>query len=205
MRRIKGRRPSPAMVIALVALVAAFAGESIADVATKALTKKEKKQTKKIARNKANQAIDQRAPGLSVANAVNATNATNATNASNAGSVDGKSALSWNRANVAPGFSTTSILGQLGIYEFRMRCVSGGATEMEVRRTDTGGNALYTEVNTTQAATSIGNTFVDLGATTDGTLSEGFVLNKGTHVVIGNWTINDNGSICSARGGALGS
>ena len=202
MRRIKGRRPSPAMVIALVALVAAFAGESIADVATKALTKKEKKQTKKIARNKANQAIDQRAPGLSVANAVNATNASNA---SNAGSVDGKSALSWNRANVAPGFSTTSILGQLGIYEFRMRCVSGGATEMEVRRTDTGGNALYTEVNTTQAATSIGNTFVDLGTTTDGTLSEGFVLNKGTHVVIGNWTINDNGSICSARGGALGS
>lgn len=64
--RIRGRKPSPAMVVAIVALVFAIGGTSVASVATiSALSKKEKKQTRSIAKNELNKA----APGLSVAKA----------------------------------------------------------------------------------------------------------------------------------------
>lgn len=66
MMRIRGRKPSPAMVVAIVALVFAIGGTSVASVATiSALSKKEKKQTRSIAKNEINKA----APGLSVAKA----------------------------------------------------------------------------------------------------------------------------------------
>jgi hypothetical protein len=62
MGRFVGKKPSPAMVVAVVALVFAVAGTAIAGVATvSVLSKKEKKQTKNIVRTLA--------PGLSVANA----------------------------------------------------------------------------------------------------------------------------------------
>jgi hypothetical protein len=68
------RRPSPAMVIAIVALIAALGGTAIAGGVI----------NKKKAKNIANNAITQRAPGLSVASAKNADNATNAGNANTA-------------------------------------------------------------------------------------------------------------------------
>jgi hypothetical protein len=69
MGRIKGRKPSPAMVISIVALMFAVAGTSVAAVATiSVLSKKEKRQTRKIARDE----IKKAAPGLSVARAGNA-------------------------------------------------------------------------------------------------------------------------------------
>lgn len=82
MRRIKGSRPSPAMIVAGVALVVALAGTAIAGPSAikSVLNKKEKKQTKNIANNQ----INALAGGLSVANARNATNATTATNATSA-------------------------------------------------------------------------------------------------------------------------
>ncbi|HEY6772101.1 MAG TPA: hypothetical protein VI035_06585 [Solirubrobacterales bacterium] len=63
----KGRRPSPAMIVALAALVVALAGTAMAaPTAIKSiLNKKEKKQTKGIARNQVNKL----APGLSVKHA----------------------------------------------------------------------------------------------------------------------------------------
>ena len=64
----KGRRPSPAMVVAVVALVAALAGTGVAATIS-VLDKGEKKQVKKIARKQANKRITKRAPNLSVANA----------------------------------------------------------------------------------------------------------------------------------------
>ena len=89
MERLRGRKPSPAMVVSIIALVFALAGSAAAGVATiSVLSKKEKKQT----RNIANSEIDKRAPGLSVASAqsaANATNATNATNAQSAGALAG--------------------------------------------------------------------------------------------------------------------
>ena len=79
MYRIKGTRPSPAILIAVLALIGAVAGTAVAGpVATTSkdkLSKKEKQQTKKIAKKKANQQIVKKAPGLSVASAANATNA----------------------------------------------------------------------------------------------------------------------------------
>ena len=69
MGRFWGRKPSPAMLVAIVALVFALVGTSVAGVATiSVLSKKEKKQTRNIARNE----IKKAAPGLSVARAANA-------------------------------------------------------------------------------------------------------------------------------------
>jgi hypothetical protein len=80
-KRVSGRKPSPATVISIVALVFAVAGTAVAGVATiSVLNKKEKKQTRNIAK----QEIKKAAAGLSVANATNAINATNAVNATNA-------------------------------------------------------------------------------------------------------------------------
>jgi hypothetical protein len=61
------RRPSPAMVIAIVALIAALGGTAIAGGVI----------NKKKAKNIANNVVTQRAPGLSVASAKSADNATN--------------------------------------------------------------------------------------------------------------------------------
>jgi hypothetical protein len=72
MERLRGRKPSPAMVVSVIALVFALAGSAAAGVATvSVLSKKEKKQTRNIAKNEINKA----APGLSVANATNAQSA----------------------------------------------------------------------------------------------------------------------------------
>ena len=68
------RRPSPAMVIAIVALIAALGGTAIAGGVI----------NKKKAKNIANNVVTQRAPGLSVSHAGSADNAANATNAGNA-------------------------------------------------------------------------------------------------------------------------
>jgi hypothetical protein len=63
----KGRRPSPAMIVAMTALIIALAGTAMAaPTAIKSiLSKKEKKQTKNIANNQ----INTLAPGLSVKHA----------------------------------------------------------------------------------------------------------------------------------------
>jgi hypothetical protein len=71
------RRPSPAMVVAIVALIAALGGTAIGAAFVT------KKQAKKIAKNQVNKL----APGLSVASAKNADNATNATSANSAKNV----------------------------------------------------------------------------------------------------------------------
>ena len=66
MERLRGRKPSPAMVVSIIALVFALAGSATAGVATiSALSKKEKKQTRNIADGE----INKLAPGLSVKSA----------------------------------------------------------------------------------------------------------------------------------------
>jgi hypothetical protein len=75
MRLIRPRRPSPAMIVALVAVVLVAGG-----TATAALTGKDKKSVKTIA----DREIIAQAGNLSVASARNATNATSASTASNA-------------------------------------------------------------------------------------------------------------------------
>ncbi len=69
MKRLRGSKPSPAMVVSIIALVLALAGSAAAGIATiSVLSKKEKKQTRNIAKDE----IKKAAPGLSVANAQNA-------------------------------------------------------------------------------------------------------------------------------------
>ena len=67
MRRLKGRRPSPAMTVAVAALLVALVGTAMAapTAIRSVLNKQEKKQTKKIAKNQVNKL----APGLTVARA----------------------------------------------------------------------------------------------------------------------------------------
>jgi hypothetical protein len=66
MERLRGRKPSPAMVVSIIALVFALAGSAVAGVATiSVLSKKEKKQTRNIADSEVNKL----APGLSVKSA----------------------------------------------------------------------------------------------------------------------------------------
>jgi hypothetical protein len=79
MRRLKGRRPSPAMIVAGAALIIALAGTAMAaPTAIKSvLNKQEKKQTKNIAKNQVNKL----APGLSVRRAETAARADTAANA----------------------------------------------------------------------------------------------------------------------------
>lgn len=78
----KGRRPSPAMIVAMTALIVALAGTAMAaPTAIKSiLNKKEKKQAKNIAKNQ----INALAPGLSVKHADSADSAKHADSATNA-------------------------------------------------------------------------------------------------------------------------
>ena len=92
MTKSKGRRPSPAMIVALAALVVALAGTAMAaPTAIKSiLNKKEKKQVKNIAKNQ----INALAPGLSVKHANTAGSADSAKHADSATNADNADALS---------------------------------------------------------------------------------------------------------------
>ncbi len=84
---LKGARPSPAIVVAILALVAGVTGAAVAQPAAK------KAVTKKKAKKIADKEIEKLAPGLSVASAASATNATNATNAARAQTFDADATL----------------------------------------------------------------------------------------------------------------
>jgi hypothetical protein len=120
------RRPSPAMIVAIVALIAALGGSAVAGGVL----------NKKKAKNIANNVVTQRAPGLSVASAksadsatsatsaTNATNANNATNATNAANVDGMSGATFKRTYI----TTTAFENVLTIdgLTVRARCIDAG-------------------------------------------------------------------------------
>lgn len=63
MTMLKGARPSPALVVAVMALVAALAGSAVAEVATTSkLAKKDRKQVRKIAKKVSNNQINKQFP-----------------------------------------------------------------------------------------------------------------------------------------------
>ena len=94
MTSLKGRRPSPAMIVAATALIIALAGTAMAaPTAIKSiLNKKEKKQASNIAKNQ----INALAPGLSVKHANTAGSADTAKRADVATKADNADALSGN-------------------------------------------------------------------------------------------------------------
>ena len=61
MERLKGSKPSPAIMVSIIALVFALVGTAAAGVATvSVLSKKEKKQTRNIARDEIRKAVRDR-------------------------------------------------------------------------------------------------------------------------------------------------
>ena len=62
MGRLREKRPSPALVVAIVALIAALAGTAIAQEATTSAKPVTKKKAKKIAKKQANKAVDNLLP-----------------------------------------------------------------------------------------------------------------------------------------------
>ena len=96
MSRIKGAKPSAALLVAVVALVVALGGGAVAGVAVTVLNNKEKKEVRKLARKQANKRIDKREPGLDVNSAKSAETAASALNAdvaataANAETLEGK-------------------------------------------------------------------------------------------------------------------
>jgi hypothetical protein len=101
----KGRRPSPAMIVAATALIVALAGTAMAaPTAIKSiLNKKEKKQVKNISKNQVNAL----APGLSVKHANTAGSADTAKRADAATNADAAK-----RADNADALSGNTIVGE---------------------------------------------------------------------------------------------
>ena len=104
----KGRRPSPAMIVAAMALIIALAGTAMAaPTAIKSiLNKKEKKQVKNISKNQ----INALAPGLSVKHANSADTATSADTAKRADAATNADTAA-NAANAAA-LSGSTIVGE---------------------------------------------------------------------------------------------
>jgi len=63
MGKLKGHRPSPALLVAVVALVAALAGTAVGGVAVTSLNKKETKKVRKIAKKQAKKQSKKAATG----------------------------------------------------------------------------------------------------------------------------------------------
>jgi hypothetical protein len=188
MRRLKGRRPSPAMIVASAALIIALAGTAMAaPTAIKSiLNKKEKKQTKAIADSR----IKAAAPGLSVASAKKADLATNAD------AVGGQSL-----ANIVIGRSdpTTGAQCDPNSSTF-VTCSDVDVTlphEGRVLLTGTGGqyafNAGVTQgtCRLTTDGNSLGNSVISLGNQTDasagvtGAANRGYARGFATTIVTG--------------------
>ena len=145
----KGRRPSPAMIVAMTALVVALAGTAMAaPTAIKSiLNKKEKKQTKNIAKNQ----INALAPGLSVKHADTAGSADTAKHADSATNADNAK-----RADNADALSGTTIVGAADIEGPGLltnnTCVAKAATVH--RRASAGDHVVLTAVRTAGRLTS---------------------------------------------------
>lgn len=137
----KGRRPSPAMIVAMTALIVALAGTAMAaPTAIKSiLNKKEKKQTKNIAKNQ----INALAPGLSVKHADTAGSADTAKHADSATNADNAK-----RADNADALSGTTIVGAADIegpgFLTNNTCVAKAAT---VTGAKSGDHAVLTPPN----------------------------------------------------------
>ena len=194
MKSSKGRRPSPAMIVAATALIIALAGTAMAaPTAIKSiLNKQEKKQVKNIAKNQVNKL----APGLSVASAKNADAAKRADAAGNADTLGGQSL-----ANIAIGRSdptTGGVCDPAGLTF--VTCASVDVTlphEGRVLLIGTGGQYAF-DAGVTQGSCRMtldgaaqGGSFITVGNQTDaspgvtGAANRGYARGFATTVVIG--------------------
>jgi hypothetical protein len=153
MRNLKGRRPSPAMIVASTALIIALAGTAMAaPTAIKSiLNKKEKKQVKNISKNQVNSL----APGLSVKHATTAGSADTAKRADVATNADALGGQALANVVVArsdtPGAqcdpNTTAFIPCASVtmtlpHEGRVLLI-GTAGQIAFNNTETSGNCLF--------------------------------------------------------------
>jgi hypothetical protein len=151
MKKLRGRRPSPAMIVAVVALSLSLAGTGVAATIS-VLNSSEKKQVKKIARKQANKRITKRAGNLNVASADSADNVLAAEVPNGCNTVSGgtggiTAAAAGTECNVTFPRSITNcaiVLGTLldfpGGGETTYRKLAGG-TQVQVSRRDSAGGS----------------------------------------------------------------
>ena len=124
------RRPSPAMIVAVIALVLGLGGAAVAADLSKSQVKKiAKKQADKRLKANVNGShvnlADKATSADSATNAANAANATNAANAANAAAVNGVGIvpISHRSGNV-----TNAVFATAGELTFRVTCAAGVET-----------------------------------------------------------------------------
>ncbi len=150
MQKLRGRRPSPAMIVAVVALSLSLVGTGAAATIS-ALTPSEKTVVKKISRKQANKRITKRSASLSVASAESAKNVLAAEVANGCGAVTGGTpgisvAAAGGECNVTFSRSITNCAITLGtLFDFpgggetTYRKVPGNANRVQVSRRDSAG------------------------------------------------------------------
>jgi hypothetical protein len=126
MGRLKGRRPSSALLVAVVALVAALGGGAVAGVAVTSLNKKEKKQVKTIAKKQgkkqAKKQINKQEPNLNVNSAKTADEASSADEAATA---NGDRPVRISSVNTEGDSSTVTLFREGGLWIGYGGCVNG--------------------------------------------------------------------------------
>ncbi len=127
MGKLKGRRPSPALIVAVVALVAALAGTAVGGVAVTSLNSKDKKQVKKIAKKQgkkqAKKQIKKQEPKLDVNSAKTADEASSADEAATANGVRPVRISSVNDGSDR--WSTVTVFREGGLWIGYAGCVNG--------------------------------------------------------------------------------
>lgn len=157
MRKMKGRRPSPALLVAVVALIAALAGTAVGGVAVTSLNRSERKQVKKIAKKQgkkqAKKQIKKREPSLNVKSARSAGWASTADNAS---AVNGQTIIPINhRSNEV----TNAELASLNGITIRVSCDAAGTESINVV-TDIAGGEISAISNDAGSTDGNGNQLV---------------------------------------------
>jgi hypothetical protein len=129
MRNALERRPSPAMVVAIVAVILAVGG-----TATAALTKKDKKQVRNIAKNE----VSKQAPSLSVAKAADADKLGGI---APGGFTQGAGHTYFGTDDAAPSTNNNALLNIPGIANITFNCGANGV-DNSVTITNTSGGIL---------------------------------------------------------------
>jgi hypothetical protein len=125
MRKLGNRRPSAAMIVAVLALCMSVAGTA---VAAGVFTSPEKKAIKKIAKKQANKRITARAGSLSVANAVTSNGPAAYANVSTAGTVVATQTRGVANTNITNPTAGHYCFKGLPAYKTAMATLSSGAT-----------------------------------------------------------------------------
>jgi hypothetical protein len=199
MGKLKGRKPSPALLVAVVALVAALAGTAIGGVAVTSLSKKDKKQVTKIAKKQgkkqANRQIAKKAPGLSGARAPPPDSATSAESADTA---NGVKPVKVSFAAAAD--SGTEVFVDEGGIRIEGVCTASGSARVRYVNTADGGDLRELLLFENGTLVPTGNANRNAGASITNTTSVGNVIMQTTLTYRGADGTSVSGELMQAQG-----